>query len=140
MKKRLKFRTLLILVAAVTFGASSYTQNVTLGTKSKYKTYSLKHYGVSFSFEYPVGYEMVSSYIQTNPLAATSVRFALASGIFGWVSTDPIINVIVVSSITQQQYNLKNMPTLQEGIHRQKNWGENQCPLPEPWVIMSGAV
>jgi len=70
MKKRLKLFLLLILVVSIAFGESSCTQNVTSGANSKYKTYALKHYGVSFSFEYPVGYKTILSYIQDNPDAS----------------------------------------------------------------------
>jgi hypothetical protein len=136
MKKGLKFWLLLILVAAVAFGASSCTQNVTSGTNSKYKTYTLKHYGVSFSFEYPVGYKMVSSYIQPNPLAATSVRFARASGIFGWFSTDPIINVIVGSSITQQQYDLNSIASSAGGHTPAEELGRESMPVTGTMGVM----
>lgn len=109
MEKHFKFCLFLITIVLVILATSSCATAKGSITTSQYKTYTLKHDGVSFSFEYPVGYKMVSSYIQPNPLAATSVRFARASGIFGWFSTDPIINVIAGSSITQQQYDLNSI-------------------------------
>jgi hypothetical protein len=95
MKKRLIFWLLLILVVSVAFGASSCTQNVTSGTNSNYKTYSLKHYGVSFSFEYPVGYKTILSYIQNNPDASIGVHFS-------WQRADPIFGIDINSPVAEQ--------------------------------------
>jgi hypothetical protein len=95
MKKRLKFWLLFILVVSIAFGASSCTQNAISGTNSKYKTYSLKHYGVSFSFEYPVGYKTILSYIQDNPDASIGVHFS-------WQGADPIFGVDIYSPNAEQ--------------------------------------
>ena len=95
MKKRLKLWLLLILVVSVALGASSCTQNVTSGTNSKYKTYTLKHYGVSFSFEYPVGYKTILSYIQDNTEASIGVHFS-------WHGADPIFGIDINSHIAEQ--------------------------------------
>jgi hypothetical protein len=95
MKKRLKFWLLLILVVSVAFGASSCNDTATSGTSSKYKTYTLKHYGVSFSFEYPVGYKTILSYIQDNPDAPIGVHFS-------WQETDPIFGVDIYSPKAEQ--------------------------------------
>ncbi len=85
------------------------------GVTSQYKTYTLKHDNISFSFEYPVGYKIVNSDMQPNPLAALSVRFAHASGLFGWFSIDPVFNVIVGNTVAQQQYDLDSIASSAEG-------------------------
>ena len=125
----MKFCLFLAAAALIILGASSCTPIKSSGTTSQYKTYTLKHDGVSFTFEYHVGYKMVSSYIQPNPLAATSVRFARASGIFGWFSTDPIINVIVGSSITQQQYDLNSIASSAGGHTPAEELGRESMPV-----------
>ena len=95
MKKRSKFWLLLILVVSIAFGASSCTQSAISGTSSNYKTYSLKPYGVSFSFEYPVGYKTILQYFQDNPDASIGVHFS-------WQGTDPIFGVDINSTIAEQ--------------------------------------
>jgi len=59
MKKQLKF-LVCILVLVLT------APTVVSCTSSQYKTYTLKHNGISFSFEYPLGYKKFLSYIQDN--------------------------------------------------------------------------
>jgi hypothetical protein len=71
-------------------------------TAAEYKTYSLKHNNISFSFEYPAAYKKTSSYVKSDPAAPLSVRFAHADGILGLSSTDPVIFVDIPSSQSQQ--------------------------------------
>lgn len=42
---------------------------------SQYKTYTLKHGAVHFSFEYPSRYEKQSEYLQSSELAPIGIRF-----------------------------------------------------------------
>jgi hypothetical protein len=62
---------------------------------SQYKTYTLKHNSVHFSFEYLSGYKTINAYLQRSPGAPVAVRFARARGMFGLLSTDPhfVVNI-----------------------------------------------
>ena len=95
MKKRLKIWLFLILVISLMLGANSCNDAATSGTNSKYNTYTLKHYGVSFSFKYPVGYKIILSYLQNNPNAPIGVHFS-------WQGTDPIFGEDIFSPIADQ--------------------------------------
>ena len=96
MKKQLKLWVFLILVVLVTPAVSSCAT-------SQIKTYTFKHYGVSFSFEYPSSYKRISSYIQDNPGAPIGVRFARARGFFGLLSTDPVFVVNIDSPLSVKE-------------------------------------
>ena len=132
----MKFGLFLATIALIILGASSCTAIKSSGTTSLYKTYTLKHDSVSFSFEYPVGYKMVSSYIQPNPLAATSVRFAHASGIFGWFSTDPVFNVLVGSTLNEQQYDLNRVANAAGGHSPAEETDRESMPVAGTMGIM----
>ena len=86
MKKQLKIWFILIPVVLVASAVNSCTT-------SQYKTYTLKHNGITFSFEYPSGYKKDSSSIQDNPEAPIGVRFALAAG------KDPVFGVNIDSPL-----------------------------------------
>ena len=96
MKKQLKFWVFIMLLVLIAPVLSSCTT-------SQYKTYTLKHYGISFSFEYPSGYKKVSAYLQDNPGAPIAVRFAQAHGFLGLLSTDPrfVVNIESPFSVTK---------------------------------------
>jgi hypothetical protein len=88
LKKQLKFWVFIILLVLIAPVLSSCTT-------SQYKTYTLKHYGISFSFEYPSGYKKISEYLQSNPGASIGVRFALAAG------EDPVFGVNIDSPLAE---------------------------------------
>jgi hypothetical protein len=70
LKNKLKFKLILLISSLVIIPLVSSC------TTPPYKTYSLKHYDYQFSFDYPSGYKNIQSYIQKNPDAPLSVRFA----------------------------------------------------------------
>ena len=98
MKKQFKLCVFLLLIALLATAVVSCTPPA-LPNASQYETYSLKHYGDHFSFDYPAGYKIVSSYLQSNPNATVSVRFA-------WHGTDPIFSVNIDSPAAET----KNTP------------------------------
>jgi hypothetical protein len=77
-------------------------------TSSQYKTYTLKHNGISFSFEYPSGYKKILSYIQDNPAAPIGVRFAL--------NNDPVLMVNIAGDLSENNPDL-NAAAMAAGSH-----------------------
>jgi hypothetical protein len=97
-KKQFKLCIFLLLMALLATAAVNCTPP-SLPDTSQLKTYTLKHYGDHFSFEYPAGYKIVSTYLQSNPNATVSVRFA-------WHGTDPTFSVNIDSPVAET----KNIP------------------------------
>jgi hypothetical protein len=101
MKKQLKF-LVCILVLVLT------APTVVSCTSSQYKTYTLKHNGISFSFEYPLGYKKFLSYIQDNPAAPIGVRFAK--------NNDPVLMVNIAGNLSGKNPDL-NAVAMTAGSH-----------------------
>ena len=96
MKKQLKFLICIIIAALIAPAVVSCTS-------SQYKTYSLKHNGISFSFEYPSGYKKILSYIQDNPAAPIGIRFAL--------NNDPVLMVNIAGNLSEKNPDLNAVAT-----------------------------
>ncbi len=65
--------------------------------ESVYNTYSLKHEGIGFSFEYPTYYHMILKYTPNNPNATIGIRFAPRK--FLWFTEDPVFGVNIRSRL-----------------------------------------
>ena len=89
LQKQLKFWSFLILVILV-------APFVVSCTTSQYKTYTLKHNAIAFSFEYPSGYKKILNYLKSNPEAPIGIRFALG------VSKDPVFGVDIAGLYSEK--------------------------------------
>lgn len=95
MKKSRKPRLFLLLATLIASTVISCTSPTLSNAGVQYKTYTLKHYGVSFSFEYPVGYKIVSTYLKSNPNASIGIQFSLQG-------TDPTFAVNIDSPLAEK--------------------------------------
>jgi hypothetical protein len=97
MKKRLKFLMWIVALILLLPAAASCTS-------SQDKTYTLKHNGISFSFEYPSGYKKILSYIQDNPAAPIGVRFA--------INNDPVLMLNIAGNLSEKNPDLNAAATI----------------------------
>lgn len=96
MKKLKNTGILILIIATILTGVSSCTT-------PQYRTYTLQHNGISFSFEYPSEYKKVSTYLQDSHGAPVTVRFARLGGIFGLFTTYPRFVVDVSSPLSETE-------------------------------------
>jgi hypothetical protein len=99
--KKMKNIGILVLIVAIILTVVSSC------TTPQYRTYTLQHNDISFSFEYPSAYKKVSAYLQDSQGAPITVRFARLGGIFGLFTTDPHFIVDISSPLSETEVDPK---------------------------------